>query len=119
MITQMPQAVPATAGREAAGQSDENRVVLRDGSIAVIRPLATGDVAAIAAWFDGLGPETRYARFLAGITSLDDCTCWQLAQVDHRDHEALTAVAPGGAVVGIALYPASADVRGGGGGRHS
>lgn len=104
MITQMPQAVPATAGREAAGQSDENRVVLRDGSIAVIRPLATGDVAAIAAWFDGLGPETRYARFLAGITTLDDRTRRRLAQVDHRDHEALTAVTPGGAVVGIARY---------------
>ncbi len=25
-----------------------------------------------AAWFDELGPEARYARFLAGATTLDD-----------------------------------------------
>jgi RimJ/RimL family protein N-acetyltransferase len=104
MITQMPRAVPAMAGRADAGQSDENRVVLRDGSAIAIRPLTTGDVAAIAAWFDGLGPETRYARFLASVTILDDRTRWQLAQVDHLDHEALTAVTDDGAVVGIARY---------------
>jgi L-amino acid N-acyltransferase YncA len=104
MITQTPRAVPAMPGRAGAGQSDESRVVLRDGSAITIRPLTTGDVTAIAGWFDGLGPETRYARFLAGVTTLDDRTRWQLAQVDHRDHEALTGVTPGGAVVGIARY---------------
>jgi hypothetical protein len=46
-------------------------VVLRDGSAIVVWPLATGDVAAIAEWFEGLGPETRHARFLAGVTMLD------------------------------------------------
>ncbi len=104
MTTQTPRTVPAMPGRAGAGHSDESRVLLRDGSAIAIRPLTTGDVVAIAAWFEGLGPETRYARFLAGVTTLDDRTRWQLAQVDHRDHEALTAVAPGGAVVGIARY---------------
>ncbi len=104
MITQTPQAVPAKPGRAGAQQPEETPVVLRDGSAITIRPLTTGDVVAIAAWFDGLGPETRYARFLAGVAMLDDRTRWQLAQVDHRDHEALTAVTPGGAVVGIARY---------------
>ncbi len=104
MVTQSPRTVPAMPGRAGAGHSDESRVLLRDGSAIAIRPLTTGDVVAIAAWFDGLGPETRYARFLASITTLDDRTRWQLAQVDHRDHEALTAVAPGGDVVGIARY---------------
>jgi len=79
-------------------------VILRDGSAIVVRPLAAGDVATIAAWFEGLGPEARYSRFLARVTTLDDRTRWQLAQVDHRDHEALTAVTAGGTVAGIARY---------------
>lgn len=57
------------------------------------RPLASGDEAAIAAWFKGLGPETRYARFLAGVNRFNDRTRSELARVDHRDREALTAVA--------------------------
>jgi hypothetical protein len=89
----------ATAGLAGAAGSraDEERVVLRDGSAVVIRPLACGDEAAIAAWFEGLGPETRYARFLAGVSRLNDRTRSELARVDHWDREALTAVAAGGA----------------------
>ena len=103
MTTEIPPAVAMT-GPAGAAASDENRVILRDGSTIVVRPLATGDVAAIASWFEGLGPETRHARFLGGVALLDDRTRSQLAQVDHRDHEALTAVTPDGAVVGIARY---------------
>ena len=104
MITEIPPAVATTAGPAGAAGSDEDRVILRDGSAIVVRPLATGDVAAIAAWFEGLGPETRHARFLASVAMLDERTRSLLAQVDHRDHEALTAVTPDGAVVGIARY---------------
>src|SRR5512135_1196938 len=104
MITQIPRAAAMMAGPAGAAQSDEDRVVLRDGSTVVIQPLATGDVAAIAAWFEGLGPETRHARFLGSVSLLDDRTRSQLAQVDHRDPEALTAVTAHGAVVGIARY---------------
>ena len=104
MITEILPAVATMAGPAGAAGSDEDRVILRDGSTIVVRPLATGDVAAIASWFDGLGPETRHARFLASVALLDERTRSRLAQVDHRDHEALTAVTPGGAVVGIARY---------------
>ena len=104
MSTQIPRAVPTMAGSAGAAASAEDRVILRDGSTVVVRPLATGDVAAIAAWFEGLGPETRHARFLGSVAMLDDRTRWQLAQVRTRDHEALTAVTPDGAVVGIARY---------------
>ena len=104
MITEIPPAVATTAGPAGAAGSGEDRVILRDGSAIVVRPLATGDVAAIASWFDGLGPETRHARFLGGVAVLDERTRTLLAQVDHRDHEALTAVTPDGAVVGIARY---------------
>ena len=104
MITEIPPAGATTAGPGGAAGSEENRVILRDGSAIVVRPLATGDVAAIASWFEGLGPETRHARFLGSVALLDERTRSQLALVDHRDHEALTAVSPDGAVVGIARY---------------
>jgi RimJ/RimL family protein N-acetyltransferase len=106
MVTQIPGAIPAVAGLAGAATcpAGEERVVLRDGSVAVIRPLVAGDVAAITAWFEGLGEETRYARFLAGVKRLDDRTRSQLAQVDHWDHEALTAVMTDGAIAGISRY---------------
>ena len=115
MITQVPRAAPILAGPACAAESDEDRVVLRDGSAIVVRPLATGDIATIAAWFEGLGPEARYSRFLARVTMLDDRIRSQLAQVDHRDHEALTAVTADGTVAGIARYvrlpqPSTAEV---------
>lgn len=108
------EAAVGLAGAAGSG-ADEERAVLRDGSTVVIRPLVSGDEAAIAAWFEGLGPETRYARFLAGVSRLNDRTRSELARVDHRDREALTAVAADGAVVGIARYarlpePGTAEV---------
>jgi RimJ/RimL family protein N-acetyltransferase len=89
--------------------------VLRDSSTVVIRPLASGDEAAIAAWFKGLRLETRYARFLAGVNRLNDRTRSELARVDHRDREALTAVVADRTVVAIARYarlpePGTAEV---------
>lgn len=85
--------------------------MLRNGSSVVIRPLAAGDERAIAEWFAGLGAETRYARFLGPLKHLDRRTQSELARVDHRDHEAIAAVAPDGSTVGIARY-----IRTGGGG---
>ena len=104
MITEISRAGAAMTGPAGAAGPDEDRVILRDGSAVVVRPLATGDAAAISAWFEGLGPETRHARFLGSVALLDDRTRTQLAQVDHRDHEALTAVTADGNVAGIARY---------------
>lgn len=84
--------------------TDIDRVVLRDRSSVVIRPLATGDEVAIASWFAGLGAETRYARFFVVLERLDRRTQSELARVDHFDNEAITAVAPGGTTVGVARY---------------
>jgi len=88
----------------AGPPTDIERVVLRDGSSMVIRPLATGDEAAIASWFAGLAAETRYARFFAVLKQLNRRTQSELARVDHLDHEAIAAVAPDGSTVGIARY---------------
>ena len=106
MVTRVPAVAPLmralthAAGRVIAGE----RAILRDGSAIVIRPLATGDVTAITTWFGGLGPATRYARFLGVTDRLDDRWLCLLAQVDHREHEALTAVTAEGATIGIARY---------------
>ncbi|MGO9752801.1 MAG: N-acetyltransferase family protein [Solirubrobacteraceae bacterium] len=105
-----------TEGVGGAGSpTDLERVVLRDGSSVVIRPLAAGDEAAIASWFAGLAAETRYARFFAVLKQLNRRTQSELARVDHLDHEAIAAVAPDGSTVGIARYirrskPTSAEV---------
>jgi GNAT superfamily N-acetyltransferase len=90
-------------------QDAAERVTLRDGSTVTIHPLATGDEAAVASWFAGLGAETRYERFLAPMERLDRGSRSRLAAVDHFDHEAIAAVAPDGATVGIARYIRAAD----------
>jgi GNAT superfamily N-acetyltransferase len=79
-------------------------VALRDGASVAVGPLATGDENAIASWFAGLGPETRYARFFAPVKRLDPRTQSALARVDHVDHEAIAARASDGATIGIARY---------------
>lgn len=108
-------------------RTDIERVLLRDGSGVVIRPLASGDEAvevmactgpgamvaplqsitpkaAIASWFSGLGVETRHARFLGSLDRLDRRMLSELAGVDHVDHEAIAAIARDGTTVGIARY---------------
>jgi hypothetical protein len=80
---------------------DIERVVLRDGSSVVIRPLAVGDEAAIASWFAGLGAETRNARLFVLLARLDRRTQSGLAHVDHFNQEAIAALAADGTTVGI------------------
>ena len=89
---------------DAGSATGIKRVVLRDESSVVIRPLASGDEAAIANWFAGLGAETRYARFFLLLERLDRRTQSELARVDHFDNEAIAVVAPDGATVGVARY---------------
>ena len=98
---------------------DVERMVLRDGSSVVIRPLAAGDEAAIASWFiswfAGLSAETLYARLFVLLQRLDPRTESALARVDRREHEAIMAFAPDGVTVGIARClrvdkPGSAEV---------
>ncbi len=110
-----PADVVAGSPGPAGPAADADRVILGGGCAVVIRPLISGDEATIAAWFEGLGPETRYARFLAGVSTLTGRARSELARVDHRDREALTAVAADGAVAGIARYarlpePGTAEV---------
>ena len=96
------------AGSQERGQ----QFTLRDGSTVRLAPLRRGDHAAVAAWFAALGPTTRYERFLGHVKRLDPRTLADLADVDHRDHEALAALDTDGRTVAIARYirlPASTD----------
>lgn len=99
----------------ASPETEAEGVSLRDGSTVVVRALDPGDVRAIESWFLGLQPRTRYARFLGSLKRLDARTLAELARVDHRRHEAIAAIAPDGATVGIARFirltdPAEAEV---------
>jgi GNAT superfamily N-acetyltransferase len=103
-------AIPEGIGDEGS-RADAERVVLRDGSSVVIRPLVAGNEAAVTGWFAALGVETRYARFLATLKQLSPRTVSELARVDHVDHEALAALAPDGTTVAIARYIRTANPR--------
>ena len=54
--------------------------------------------------FERLSPESRYRRFFSPVARLTERQLDYLTDVDHRDHEALVAVAPSGDAVGVARY---------------
>ncbi len=101
------------SGAQSVANAGDNAgaewVVLRDGSSVVVGSLVSGDEAAISSWFAGLSAETRYARFLAWLERLDCRTQFELARVDHIDHEAIAAFAPDRTTVGIARYMRTGD----------
>lgn len=65
---------------------------LKDGSTAIIRPIAPPDRRALVATFERLSPESRYRRFLQPMTRLTERVLDYLIDVDHRDREALLAL---------------------------
>jgi GNAT superfamily N-acetyltransferase len=82
-----------------------------------IRPIRPEDSPLLAEIFARLSPASRYARFLRARASLTESELRYFSDVDHRDHEALIALArltrdP----VGVARFirdasdPTSADV---------
>jgi GNAT superfamily N-acetyltransferase len=77
---------------------------LRDGAEVLVRPVEPGDKPRLLDAFERLGPRSRYQRFLAPTPELSAAALRYLTEVDHHDHEALVAVEPGGAGVGIARF---------------
>ena len=71
-----------------------------------IRPIEAGDRAALAAAVDQSSDEAVYRRFLNPHGRLTAAELRYLTEVDHRDHEALVALDPGGGSesVGVARY---------------
>ena len=121
MLTGLETSLPHTCDGVGDGGSsaDIERVVLRDGSNVVVRPLAAGDEAAIASWFTswfgGLSAETLYARLFVLLQRLDPRIGSARASGNFSEHEVIMAFAPDGVTVGIARClrlgkPGSAEV---------
>jgi GNAT superfamily N-acetyltransferase len=85
------------------------QITLRGGTRVEIRPIEPADRVELAAGFDRLSPESRYLRFFGPMKELGPHELDYLTQVDHRDHEALVALAGGGEGVGVARYIRTGD----------
>ena len=79
-------------------------VRLRDGSAVLIRPIQATDEPLVAGIFAGLSDTSRWMRFLAAKAALSPAELRFLTDIDHHDHEALAAIAPGGHGLGVARY---------------
>ena len=79
-------------------------VALRDGSAVLIRPIQATDKPLVAGIFAGLSDTSRWMRFLAAKAALSPAELRFLTDIDHHDHEALAAIAPGGHGLGVARY---------------
>lgn len=83
--------------------------------VVVTRPVRSDDLFAFERMWSRLSEETIYRRFHAPIRRLSLKLRRYLVDVDHRDHDALVAVA-GGEVIAVARYhrcaeePAAAEV---------
>jgi ribosomal protein S18 acetylase RimI-like enzyme len=66
--------------------------VLRDGTEVVLRLATPDDKELLAAGFERLSPQSRYARFLAPKTHLTDDELRYLTEVDQENHFAMGAV---------------------------
>ncbi len=89
---------------EGSGTASRH-VVVADGLELLLRPLRSDDKRRLASGFEQLSPESRYRRFFAPLASLNEQDLRYLTEIDHHDHEALTAIDPeNGMIVGVARY---------------
>ena len=77
---------------------------LGDGAAVTIRPVSPADRDTLRTGFERLSEQSRYRRFLTPLGSLSEAQLDYLTDVDHRDHEALVAVSPGGEGIGVARF---------------
>ncbi|GAA2541937.1 GNAT family N-acetyltransferase [Pseudonocardia hydrocarbonoxydans] len=91
--------------------TDGREDMLRDGRRVTLRAVQPADAALLAAGFARLSEESRFRRFLSPLRRLTPRQLEFLTRVDHRDHEAIGAVAVEGGVetgVGVARFVRSA-----------
>ena len=85
-------------------------VVLRDGSVVLIRQVQSADAPLLADGFARLSAQSRQMRFLTTKKELTPAELRYLTDVDHHDHEALGALNhDDGHGVGIARYVRDPD----------
>lgn len=81
----------------------EADVVLRDGSVAQIRPIRPDDVVALQEFHRRQSPESIYLRFFAPMKELSDKDASRFANVDYVARVALV-MESGGELIGVARY---------------
>jgi ribosomal protein S18 acetylase RimI-like enzyme len=74
--------------------SVEERVTLRDGTKALLRPIEPDDKWRLAEGLKQLSPRSRYLRFHTDLDEFTDEQLVYLTEVDHHDHEAWVALDP-------------------------
>jgi ribosomal protein S18 acetylase RimI-like enzyme len=67
---------------------------LRDGSVALIRPIEPQDKWRLQEGLRRLSPQSRYLRFHAAVDKLTHAQLRYLTEVDYRDHMAWVALDP-------------------------
>lgn len=90
---------------DAVGEATEaeQRLTLRDGSVAIVRPLERDDRSLVQAVFEQMGEEARFLRFLGFKKQLSARDLETLTAIDHHRHEALVALdAESGEAVAVA-----------------
>jgi RimJ/RimL family protein N-acetyltransferase len=93
-------AAAMTVSAEGAGEVS----FTRDRIAYLVRAIRASDRPALVEAFDHLSEASRYSRFLRPIKHLATDEARFFTEVDHRNHEALVAFAPGGELVGVARY---------------
>lgn len=78
-------------------------IQLRDGAVATLRPLRTGETAPLLAVFDGMSEDSRALRYLTGLPRMPQTLVSMLSAVDDDRHVAWLASIDG-EPVGIARY---------------
>lgn len=110
MLSPMSQAAAAPRGYPVQWEAD---VVLRDGSVAHLRPITPADVEAVHRFHAGQSDESIYMRFFAPLRKLSDRDVTRFTNVDYHDRVALVATVRGD-IIGIGRYdritPTSAEV---------
>src|SRR3954468_7388961 len=90
----------------------EADVVLRDGTVAHVRPITPDDAEGIRHFHSRQSPESIYLRFFAPLRELSDRDVHRFTHVDHHDRVALVATLDG-EIIGIGRYdrirPGSAE----------
>jgi RimJ/RimL family protein N-acetyltransferase len=82
-----------------------HRITLRSGQRVMVRALRPDDGPGLAEAFEQLSETSRYRRFFTAKPHLSEQSVAYFTDVDHHDHEALVAVAPGsGQLVGVARF---------------
>ena len=95
----------AAAPTAETGIARGERVTLRDGRAAIVRPVEPEDKPLFVRAFERLGPQSRYQRFLAVKNRLSTDELAYFTEIDHADHEAIFALDPKtGEGIGVARY---------------